>query len=203
MELNRNQASARYADSSYGTGEGEYVDKDLQATHQRLAELKRQKEEYESARNHLNAIQTQKSNFSEAQNSLGKSMYDAGQQIQQDIATMSAEVEALRTIQDVIAKSLRLLATIQPEDWTMENTESQILRGREVMEQCEMEFAESARKTSRMKHIKPISATRKALRFKMTGKEFTFQFLQGLSFHLSLLIVGAILLALYSIFFNQ
>ncbi len=197
----RQQSSDRYSGSGYDTYDRESeVDDDMAATHQRLAELKKQKEEAEIIRNRINDAQAKKNAFLAAQNELGEKMFASTEQIAQDLITMRQELEVLESLQTHISQNLKLLSTIQPEEWTPDNTEHQLVRGQEVMNRCEAEFASAVQETSRMKHIKPLSNIKRSGMMKMTFKEFSYQFMQGLSFHLALIVVALFVFIFYILF---
>ena len=99
-----------------------------------------------------------------------------------------------------LTRSLKMLSTVRPDEWPIENTDNLINQGQQVIDRCEEEFADAVQQCSRMQHTKVLTGVRRSSKVRISSREFMTQFLQGLSFHLPLLLIALIILFFIWIF---
>ena len=171
---------------------------DMEEAQRRLEELRRQKDELDATKRRMEEFSLKKHRFSESQNELGERMFVAVERIDNELESMKQEMNELEQIRLSFSKNLKVLGAFRTDDWNQDNLDMQMARGDELMEHCESDFNDAIEHCAHMKHCKVLSRTaRRSRKVLLTSKEFTTQFLQGLSFHLPLCLI---LILLYLIF---
>ena len=99
-----------------------------------------------------------------------------------------------------LTRSLKMLSTVRPDEWPIENTDNLISQGQQVIDRCEEEFADAVQQCARMQHTKVLTGVRRSSKVRISSREFMTQFLQGLYFHLPLLLIALIILFFIWIF---
>ena len=51
-----------------------------------------------------------------------------------------------------LTRSLKMLSTVRPDEWPIENTDNLISQGQQVIDRCEEEFADAVQQCARMQH---------------------------------------------------
>lgn len=172
---------------------------DMEEAQRRLEELRRQKEELDASKRRMEEYAIKKARFAESQNELGERMFIAAERIDQELESMKQEMIELEQIRLSFSKNLKSLGSIRSNEWNQDNLDMQMSRGVELMEHCESDFADAIEHCSHMKHCKVLSrSARRSRKFLLTSREFTTQFLQGLSFHLPLCLILIIIYLIVS-----
>lgn len=172
---------------------------DMEEAQRRLEELRKQKDELDAAKRRMEEFSMKKARFAESQNELGERMFIAVERIDQELESMKQEMGELEQIRLSFTKNLKALGAVRTDEWNQENLDMQMVRGEELMEHCESDFADAVEHCAHMKHCKVLSRTaRRSKKILLTSKEFTTQFLQGLSFHLPLCLILIILYLIVS-----
>ncbi|MEG2247636.1 MAG: hypothetical protein RSB88_01880 [Akkermansia sp.] len=170
----------------------------MEEAQRHLEELRLQKKKIDEERKKIEDFEIKKSQFSESQEELGRRMADAVDRLEQEIASMNQEVMELDHMRLGFHKDLKFLGGIHCEEWTPDSIDMQLGRAAEVMDHCETDFDDAVEHCSHMKHCKVLTRTKKSRHVLLTFKEFTTQFLQGLSFHIPLFILLVILYLIVS-----
>lgn len=190
------------ADPEYAPHADNQDDSDMEQAQaqMRLAQLRREKEEVESSRKRMEENHMRKANFMHMQNELGIRMVNAMDMLAKEIESMRQESNDLEEIHMSLNHPLKMLSAIRPDEWPPENTDNLIAQGQQVIDRCEADFADAVQQCSRMQHTKVLSSVRRSSRVRISSREFMTQFLQGLSFHLPLLLIALIILFFIWIF---
>ena len=84
------------------------------------------------------------SNNSETQqNELGDRMVNAADLIGREVESLRQESNELEQIHMALTRSLKMLSTVRPDEWPIENTDNLISQGQQVIDRCEEEFADA------------------------------------------------------------
>ena len=178
------------ADPGYNSQADDQVDADMEQAQLRLEQLRKEKEEVENSRRRLEECHMRKARFMDQQNELGDRMVNAADLIGREVESLRQESNELEQIHMALTRSLKMLSTVRPDEWPIENTDNLISQGQQVIDRCEEEFADAVQQCARMQHTK----------VRISSREFMTQFLQGLSFHLPLLLIALIILFFIWIF---
>ena len=136
-----------------------------------------------------------KARFMDQQNELGDRMVNAADLIGREVESLRQESNELEQIHMALTRSLKMLSTVRPDEWPIENTDNLISQGQQVIDRCEEEeFADAVQQCARMQHTKVLTGVRRSSKVRISSREFMTQFLQGLSFHLPLLLIALIIL---------
>ena len=179
------------ADPGYNSQADDQVDADMEQAQLRLEQLRKEKEEVENSRRRLEECHMRKARFMDQQNELGDRMVNAADR---------QESNELEQIHMALTRSLKMLSTVRPDEWPIENTDNLISQGQQVIDRCEEEFADAVQQCARMQHTKVLTGVRRSSKVRISSREFMTQFLQGLSFHLPLLLIALIILFFIWIF---
>lgn len=188
------------ADPGYHPQEDDQVDADMEQAQLRLEQLRKEKEEVESSRRRLEETHLRKARFMDQQNELGDRMVNAADLIGREVESLRLESNELEQIHMALTRSLKMLSTVRPDEWPIENTDNLINQGQQVIDRCEEEFADAVQQCARMQHTKVLTGVRRSSKVRISSREFMTQFLQGLSFHLPLLLIALIILFFIWIF---
>ncbi len=183
-------------DSTYRPPVDDQTDADMEEAQLRLEQLRKEKEEVENSRRRLEEINILKNQFMAQQNELGLRMSRATGLLAREVESLRQESNELEQIHQTLSVKLRTLGTIKPDDWPIEHTEKLIDSSRQTLDHCEEEYADAIQRCTHMQHTKVLNGVRRAGRIRLTYREFMTQFLQGLSFHLPLLLIAAIIILL-------
>ena len=132
--------------------------------------------------------------------SQGDRMVNAADLIGREVESLRQESNELEQIHMALTRSLKMLSTVRPDEWPIENTDNLISQGQQVIDRCEEEFADAVQQCARMQHTKVLTGVRRSSKVRISSREFMTQFLQGLSFHLPLLLIALIILFFIWIF---
>ena len=136
------------------------------------------------------------SNNSETQqNELGDRMVNAADLIGREVESLRQESNELEQIHMALTRSLKMLSTVRPDEWPIENTDNLISQGQQVIDRCEEEFADAVQQCARMQHTKVLTGVRRSSKVRISSREFMTQFL-----HLPLLLIALIILFFIWIF---
>lgn len=188
------------ADPGYNPHADDQVDSDMEQAQLRLEQLRREKEEVENSRRRLEEIHMRKARFMDQQNELGDRMVNAADLIGREVESLRQESNELEQIHMTLTRSLKMLSTVRPDEWPIENTENLVSQSQQVVDRCEEEFADAVQQCARMQHTKVLTGVRRSSKVRISAREFMTQFLQGLSFHLPLLLIALIILFFIWIF---
>lgn len=188
------------AATNYSPQADDQVDADMEQAQLRLEQLRKEKEEVETSRRRLEEAHLRKNRFMDIQNELGERMVNATELISQEVESLRQESNELEQIHLALTSSLKMLSTIRPDEWPIENTENLINQGQQVIDRCEGDFADAVQQCARMQHTKVLTGVRRSSKVRISAREFMTQFLQGLSFHLPLLLIALIILFFIWIF---
>lgn len=182
------------ADPGYNSQADDQVDADMEQAQLRLEQLRKEKEEVENSRRRLEECHMRKARFMDQQNELGDRMVNAADLIGREVESLRQESNELEQIHMALTRSLKMLSTVRPDEWPIENTDNLISQGQQVIDRCEEEFADAVQQCARMQHTKVLTGVRRSSKVRISSREFMTQFLQGLSFHLPLLLIALIIL---------
>ena len=188
------------AEPGYTPHPEDQVDSDMEQAQLRLEQLRREKEEVENSRRRLEEIHMRKARFMDQQNELGDRMVNAADLISREVESLRQESNELEQIHMALTRNLKMLSTVRPDEWPIENTENLINQSQQVVDRCEEEFADAVQQCARMHHTKVLTGVRRSSKVRISAREFMTQFLQGLSFHLPLLLIALIILFFIWIF---
>ena len=188
------------ADPGYNSQADDQVDADMEQAQLRLEQLRKEKEEVENSRRRLEECHMRKARFMDQQNELGDRMVNAADLIGREVESLRQESNELEQIHMALTRSLKMLSTVRPDEWPIENTDNLISQGQQVIDRCEEEFADAVQQCARMQHTKVLTGVRRSSKVRISSREFMTQFLQGLSFHLPLLLIALIILFFIWIF---
>ena len=188
------------AEPGYTPHPEDQVDSDMEQAQLRLEQLRREKEEVENSRRRLEEIHMRKARFMAQQNELGDRMVNAADLISREVESLRQESNELEQIHMALTRNLKMLSTVRPDEWPSENTENLINQSQQVVDRCEEEFADAVQQCARMQHTKVLTGVRRSSKVRISAREFMTQFLQGLSFHLPLLLIALIILFFIWIF---
>ena len=188
------------ADPGYNSQADDQVDADLEQAQLRLEQLRKEKEEVENSRRRLEECHMRKARFMDQQNELGDRMVNAADLIGREVESLRQESNELEQIHMALTRSLKMLSTVRPDEWPIENTDNLISQGQQVIDRCEEEFADAVQQCARMQHTKVLTGVLRSSKVRISSREFMTQFLQGLSFHLPLLLIALIILFFIWIF---
>ena len=116
------------ADPGYHPQEDDQVDADMEQAQLRLEQLRKEKEEVESTRRRLEETHLRKARFMDQQNELGDRMLNAADLIGREVESLLQESNELEQIHMALTRSLKMLSTVRPDEWPIENTDNLINR---------------------------------------------------------------------------
>ncbi len=128
------------ADPGYHPQEDDQVDADMEQAQLRLEQLRKEKEEVESSRRRLEETHLRKARFMDQQNELGDRMVNAADLIGREVESLRQESDELEQIHMALTRSLKMLSTVRPDEWPIENTDNLINQGQQVIDRCEEEL---------------------------------------------------------------
>ncbi len=196
MKPNNPQYRRMDSEPTYRPPADDHMDADMEEAQIRLEQLRKQKEEVETSRRRLEEIHLRKTAFMDQQNDLGKRMASAKELLTREIESLRQESNELEQILMSLTRSLKSLSAVKPDEWPIEHTENLIEQSGHTIDRCEEDFADAVQQCARMQHTKVLTGVRRTNRIRLTYREFITQFLQGLSFHLPLLLIALIVIIL-------
>lgn len=188
------------ASPGYPSQEDDQVGSDMEQAQLRLEQLRREKEAVETSRRRLEETHTRKARFMDQQNELGERMVNAVDLIAREVESLREESNELEQIHHNLTRSLKMLSTVRPDEWPVEHTDNLVAQGQQVIDRCENEFADAVQQSARMQHTKVLTGARRSSKVRISAREFMTQFLQGLAFHLPLLLIALIIILFIWIF---
>ena len=81
-----------------------------------------------------------KARFMDQQNELGDRMVNAADLIGREVESLRQESNELEQIHMALTRSLKMLSTVRPDEWPIENTDNLISQGQQVIDRCEEEL---------------------------------------------------------------
>ncbi len=186
-------------DPTYRPPADDQVDADMEEAQLRLEQLRKEKEEVENSRRRLEEINLLKNQFMDQQNELGTRMANAAELVAREVESLRQESNELEQIHQSLTRNLHSLSMVKPDEWPIEHTENLIAKSQQTLDHCEEKYADAIQQCAHMQHTKVLNSVRRSGRIRLTYREFMTQFLQGLSFHLPLLIIAAIIVILIKI----
>ena len=165
------------ADPGYNSQADDQVDADMEQAQLRLEQLRKEKEEVENSRRRLEECHMRKARFMDQQNELGDRMVNAADLIGREVESLRQESNELEQIHMALTRSLKMLSTVRPDEWPIENTDNLISQGQQVIDRCEEEFADAVQQCARMQHTKVLTGVRRSSKVRISSREFMTQFL--------------------------
>ena len=117
------------ADPGYNSQADDQVDADMEQAQLRLEQLRKEKEEVENSRRRLEECHMRKARFMDQQNELGDRMVNAADLIGREVESLRQESNELEQIHMALTRSLKMLSTVRPDEWPIENTDNLISQG--------------------------------------------------------------------------
>ena len=114
------------ADPGYNSQADDQVDADMEQAQLRLEQLRKEKEEVENSRRRLEECHMRKARFMDQQNELGDRMVNAADLIGREVESLRQESNELEQIHMALTRSLKMLSTVRPDEWPIENTDNLI-----------------------------------------------------------------------------
>ena len=165
------------ADPGYNSQADDQVDADMEQAQLRLEQLRKEKEEVENSRRRLEECHMRKARFMDQQNELGDRMVNAADLIGREVESLRQESNELEQIHMALTRSLKMLSTVRPDEWPIENTDNLISQGQQVIDRCEEEFADAVQQCARMQHTKVLTGVRRSSKVRISSREFMTQFI--------------------------
>lgn len=84
-------------------------------------------------------------------------MVNAADLISREVESLRQESNELEQIHMALTRNLKMLSTVRPDEWPIENTENLINQSQQVVDRCEEEFADAVQQCARMHHTKVLT----------------------------------------------
>lgn len=176
----------------------EQVRLQMEKARQQAEFFEAQRAQWEAQRQALEQSNEQKALFNEGLNDVGMKLHYAVQRMDHELDSMKREYEEVSRVCDHLKRHLKILSSMQPEQWSTEGFSARLHEALPKLERAESDFNEIYASAGHYKHTdiftrKPGEEEKKGLNWKGIRDEL----LRGLAFHFPLFLLLLISWAVY------